>query len=104
VSVKAPREVPILRGKVLERNGDERPDCLRERAPKRPSVRARNARNMETFAKRKEREVAAFQEMRSILERMDGLTEAAAMRGEIEALRTQLETIGAGRRHSEGNL
>ena len=47
VSVKAPREIPILRGKVLERSGDDRPDCLRDRAPKRPSVRARNARNME---------------------------------------------------------
>ena len=93
VSVKAPREVPILRGKVLERNGDDRPGGLRERAPKRPSVRARNARNMESFAKRREREAAAVQEMRTILERMDGLAEAGAMRGEIEALRSHLEAI-----------
>lgn len=28
IAVKAPREVPILRGKVLERAGMERPDCV----------------------------------------------------------------------------
>ena len=100
VSVKAPREVPILRGKVLERGGDGRPDCLRDHAPKRPSVRARNARNMEAFAKRKEREAAAVQEMRSILTRMDSMAEAGVMRGEIEALRAHLEAIGTP--HSDG--
>ena len=26
--VEAPREVPILRGEVLERNGGKRPDCV----------------------------------------------------------------------------
>lgn len=28
--VEAPREVPILRGEVLERNGGKRPDCVFE--------------------------------------------------------------------------
>lgn len=28
VSVKAPKNMPILRGEVLERNGEGRPDCL----------------------------------------------------------------------------
>ena len=28
VFVKAPKDKPILRGEVLERNGEERPDCL----------------------------------------------------------------------------
>ena len=27
-SVKAPKDMTILRGEVLERNGNERPDCL----------------------------------------------------------------------------
>lgn len=105
VAVKAPREVPILRGEVLERSGDARPECLRDRASKRPSVRARNARNLETFAKRKEQETAAVQEMRSILARMDSMAEAGAMRQEIGALRVQLETIGAAhsRNAGEGN-
>ncbi|EOS66259.1 carbon storage regulator [Oscillibacter sp. 1-3] len=28
LSVKAPKDMTILRGEVLERNGDEPPDCL----------------------------------------------------------------------------
>ena len=28
VSVQAPKDMTVLRGTVLERNGDERPDCL----------------------------------------------------------------------------
>ena len=28
VNINAPREIPIVRGKVLERVGGERPDCL----------------------------------------------------------------------------
>lgn len=28
--IKAPREVPIFRGEILERSGEERPDCLYE--------------------------------------------------------------------------
>lgn len=28
--IKAPREVPVVRGKVLERKGGERPDCVFE--------------------------------------------------------------------------
>ncbi len=29
--LNAPREIPIVRGKVLERNGAQRPDCVFER-------------------------------------------------------------------------
>lgn len=42
VAVKAPREVPILRGEVLERT-EQRPDGLRDQAPQSPSRRARSA-------------------------------------------------------------
>ena len=28
VAVQAPREMTVLRGEVLERNGEERPDCV----------------------------------------------------------------------------
>jgi len=31
VVVNAPREVPIMRGELLERNGGERPDCVFEK-------------------------------------------------------------------------
>ena len=33
VSVQAPKEMTILRGEVWERNGEERPGCLREPSP-----------------------------------------------------------------------
>lgn len=31
--VNAPREVPILRGEVLERQGSKRPDCVKDVSP-----------------------------------------------------------------------
>ena len=33
VSVQAPRDMTILRGEVLERNGEERPGCLYDQSP-----------------------------------------------------------------------
>jgi len=37
VNIQAPREVSIVRGKVLERAGGERPDCLYPARPDRVS-------------------------------------------------------------------
>ena len=35
LAIQAPRELPIVRGVVLERNGDQRPDCVVDlKAPK----------------------------------------------------------------------
>ena len=53
VAVKAPRELPILRGEVRERDG-QRPDGLLRQRPKAPSERVRNARRMEELARKKE--------------------------------------------------
>ena len=36
--IEAPREVPVVRGELLERAGEERPDCVLETIP--PSVAA----------------------------------------------------------------
>ena len=33
VSVQAPKDMTILRGEVLERNGEDRPDCLYDPPP-----------------------------------------------------------------------
>ena len=33
VAVQAPREMTVLRGEVLERGGEDRPDCLYDRSP-----------------------------------------------------------------------
>lgn len=53
VSVKAPREMAILRGEVLERT-ENRPEGLRTKRPKSPSERIRNARQLEKLAQRRE--------------------------------------------------
>ena len=36
LSVKAPKDMTILRGEVLERTGEARPACLHETRPRRP--------------------------------------------------------------------
>lgn len=46
VSVKAPKDLTILRGEVLERNGEDRPLCLHE--PQ--SAKARKAKRTQKFA------------------------------------------------------
>ena len=33
LAIQAPRDLSILRGEVLERNGGDRPDCLWGKAP-----------------------------------------------------------------------
>ena len=55
VAVKAPREIPIVRGEVLERQGEDRPGGLRVKPSKRPSQQARDARRLQSFAEKKER-------------------------------------------------
>ena len=55
ISIKAPKEIPIMRGAVLERAGQERPDGLHKRGPKKsPSEQIRSARKLEELAKRQE--------------------------------------------------
>lgn len=70
VEVKAPRELPILRGSLRERDGGGRPEGLYEHSPVKPSRRARNDRNREAFARRKARDAAALREMREALDRI----------------------------------
>ena len=45
VAVKAPKDVPILRGEVLERTG-QRPEGLREKRTKAPSETRRDAKRL----------------------------------------------------------
>lgn len=72
--IEAPREIPIVRGKVLERDGGERPDCVFD-APR--------------FHKReipwdRSRE-QALRAMRALLYQMDGRD------SDVQALRRQLD-------------
>lgn len=83
VAIHAPREVPILRGAVLERQGGERPACLNPPVKKKP----RYYRDR-YFRWNDDRERAA-RAMKQVMERMErnGAGEDAA------ALREQLNCI-----------
>ena len=95
ISIKAPKEIPIMRGAVLERAGQERPDGLHKRGPKKsPSEQIRSARKLEELAKRqearqKEQETRsrAMAEMDRVLSNMDQNS------AEIRYLRFQLERM-----------
>lgn len=93
VEVKAPRELPILRGTLRERSGGKRPDGLLDRRPAKPSERLHNARNLDEFVQRRAREASALREMEAILDRMEGREEAGPLRGELQALRAQLQRL-----------
>lgn len=61
LAIEAPREIPVVRGEVLERNGGERPDCIfdapRWRKPEIPWDRSK---------------AQALIAMRTLLSQMDG--------------------------------
>lgn len=97
VEVKAPREVPILRGAVRERQGAPRPGELLDYRPTRPSRRAHNAKNAEEQARRRETGAAlredrerALKEMGRVLDRMEDLPCGPELQKELAALRAQL--------------
>ena len=73
VVIHAPREIPVVRGEVLERGGEERPDCLHDvpRYHKRELVWDRS-------------KAQALSAMRALLYRMDGKD------SDVQALRRQL--------------
>ena len=83
VAVKAPRELPILRGEVHERAGN-RPDGLLTRRPKSPSERRNNAKRFEKWCEKRElredqrrrseeERAAVVQELMEIANRLDDL-------------------------------
>ena len=78
VHIEAPKEIPVLRGDVAERNGAKRPRELMDKAPKNLAKRIGSARQLEKYMARKEQEQAAmkehatvFAEMNRILDRME---------------------------------
>ena len=76
VAVKAPREILILRGEVLERSGGKRPDCVQD-GP-------RWHRQEVPWNRSK---AQALQAMRKLLSEMDGSN------GDVQAMRRQLNHI-----------
>ena len=73
LTIQAPREVPIVRGKVLEREGGERPDCVFDN----PVYHKREVPWDRSKAQ-------ALNAMRALLDRMDGGD------ADVQALRRQL--------------
>ena len=74
--IQAPKEIPILRGEVLERTGEKRPDCVFE------SKRRRKAELPWNHSKEQ-----ALRAMRRQLDQMDGDDE------HVKTLRRQLDHI-----------
>ena len=83
VAVEAPREVPIVRGTVLERQGGQRPACL-DPPPKR---RARRRKD-QIFRWNDDKE-RAVRVMERALERLD----QSGAGEDVKVLRAQLERI-----------
>ena len=52
VEVTAPREIPIARGTVLEREGGKRPEGLRSKKPSQPSRQIYNARKLDSLSQK----------------------------------------------------
>ena len=69
LAIKAPREVPILRGEVLERTG-QRPGGLYDRRPQSPSKLLGKAKDFDRLAAKKEYFTAR---RASIAQELDGL-------------------------------
>jgi len=72
MTIHAPREMPIIRGKLLERNGGKRPDCIKD-VPHRP-------RNQLPWDAGKAR---ALRKVRTVLEAMGSTPGADALRSEL---------------------
>lgn len=91
VAVEAAREIPIIRGRVLERDGAKRPDCLAASNPR----RSRPQRDG-TFRWNEERRQAAKaigQSLRRLEEQGAG-EEAAALRAQLNRLLPALPEDG----------
>ena len=75
LTVNAPREVSILRGEVLERQGGRRPDCVMDVSP-------RYVRQLPWNHAKK----AALAELRQILDSMDKSPEVQSLREKLELI------------------
>lgn len=75
LTVNAPRQVPVLRGEVLERNGGKRPECVMPRS-------SRYVRQLPWDGRKKQ----ALAELRQALEHMEATPEAKLIREKLECI------------------
>ncbi len=95
VAVKAPREIPVLRGEVFERNS-QRPEGLRDSRKRSPSQLQSSAKRLTVLARReelRERQLDAAKKMAAILDRMQA---GASQPEDIEKMRALLEQLREG--------
>ena len=98
VSIQAPREIRILRGKLHERTG-EKPDGVFEKPVKSPSEKRDSARQMEKWTekqKKRQKEMEFMREMQAFTNRMEALVTAhgdAADRDKLNELREKLNAL-----------
>lgn len=75
LNITAPREVPILRGEVLERDGGRRPACVQDAGP-------RFVKQLPWDRSKKE----ALAQLRMTLERMEDSPETRALRDQLDRI------------------
>lgn len=75
LNVDAPREMPILRGEVLEREGGQRPACVTDVSP-------RYVRQLAWDHRKKQ----ALAELRRTLDRMDDSEEVRTLREKLDVI------------------
>ena len=97
ISIKAPKEVSIVRGKVLERDGEQRPEGLLDRKPKRsPSDKQHYAQYLQKVKKRQETYRSGQEICAGILYQLGEILdnpEHKLRRRELELVRTQMREL-----------
>ena len=106
VEVKAPREMTILRGELLERT-EKKPDGLLSTRPKSTSERIRNAQRLDKLAEKKAFYEAQKQELLAIAGKMDQLTASITdpdTRSQLKELAVTLfrTAVGEGSENTQG--
>lgn len=90
VAIKAPREIPIVRGEILERT-EERPEGLHKNDYKRQSVVERNARHQRALERRIENRRSAIDNISSSLDEIESTN--PELRAKLQSMRRQLSSI-----------
>ena len=97
ISIKAPKEVPIVRGKVLERDGEQRPEGLLDRKPKRsPSDKQHYAQYLQKVRKRQDTYRSGQEVCAGVQHQLGEILDNpkhTLRRGELELVRTQMREL-----------
>ena len=83
VAVEAPRELPIVRGTVLEKNGGKRPDCLAPPSGKKPRF---YRDQIFRWNDDRERAVRAMRQVFDQLEQSGSANQARVLRAQLDRI------------------